>query len=196
MKRLFNTPKKAIISTLCIVAVLAVAVLVYLSRGLIGPTAARDAALADAGIAASDISALQVGLDHENGTLCYEVEFYSGGQEFDYRIHAKNGEVLKREISGDPPPSAPSAVSQANSGPSETISGELIDADAAMAIVLVEVGVSEADVTVTKNLRELDDGVPVYEIEFHTSDTEYEYTVNAVDGTVRDKESEPYQAVR
>ena len=52
----------------------------------IGPDQARDAALTHAGISEGQVSGLQVQQDWDDGRLEYEVEFRSGGMEYEYTI--------------------------------------------------------------------------------------------------------------
>lgn len=60
----------------------------------IGDVAAKEAALAHAGIAEADTYDLKVELDTDDGRVHYDVEFKSNGMEYDYDIDAVTGEVL------------------------------------------------------------------------------------------------------
>lgn len=55
---------------------------------------AKEAALKDAGLNKEDVSFLRCELDHDDGTLKYEVEFKKDGVEYEYDIDANTGEVL------------------------------------------------------------------------------------------------------
>ena len=44
---------------------------------------------------------MDVELDEEDGKLVYEVEFKSGGMEYDYEIDAANGTILQQEAERD-----------------------------------------------------------------------------------------------
>lgn len=59
---------------------------------------------------------------------------------------------------------------------------------------LSDAGLSSSDVTFTKSRLDLDDGVYVYEIEFYTASTEYEYEINAATGAIVDKSVEAFQS--
>ena len=63
----------------------------------IGDEAAKAAALAHAGLAAGDVTSLKVELDLNDAVVHYDVEFKSGGKEYDYDIDATSGAVLKSE---------------------------------------------------------------------------------------------------
>ena len=55
---------------------------------------ARDVALQHAGLSANDVKGLRVEFDYDNGRPEYDVEFNSGGYEYDYEIHAETGEII------------------------------------------------------------------------------------------------------
>ena len=59
---------------------------------------ARDIALNHAGLAVSDVTALRVEFDRDDGRREYEVEFRNGFYEYDYEINALTGEIHKSEI--------------------------------------------------------------------------------------------------
>lgn len=67
----------------------------------IGAQAAKAAALKHAGLSESQVQQLQVEWDNENGRAVYEVEFKSGGMEYEYVIDAATGAVLDHETERD-----------------------------------------------------------------------------------------------
>lgn len=67
----------------------------------IGAQAAKAAALKHAGLSESQVRELQAEWDSENGRAVYEVEFKSGGMEYDYVIDAATGAVLDHEVERD-----------------------------------------------------------------------------------------------
>ncbi len=64
----------------------------------------------------------------------------------------------------------------------------------AKAIALADAGLTEADVTYTAEGQDTDNGVAVYEIDFFTTDTEYDYEIRISDGTVLSKSTEAFIA--
>lgn len=60
-----------------------------------------------------------------------------------------------------------------------------ITLERAKEIALERAGLSEADVTFTRERLEVDDGVREYDIEFYTSAAEYSADISAADGTIR-----------
>ena len=67
------------------------------STPAISASQAEQAALAHAGLSASQVTELQVELD-EDGRAYYEVEFKQGAVEYSYEIDASTGAVLKAEV--------------------------------------------------------------------------------------------------
>lgn len=62
---------------------------------------AKMAALNHAGLTASQVTHLKAELDREGGKLVYEIEFKSGGHEYEYVIDAATGAVIKSEKEHD-----------------------------------------------------------------------------------------------
>lgn len=83
---------------------------------------------------------------------------------------------------------AESNESQQNTGQSGQSGNEQISLDDAKNAALADAGVSASDVTYTKEKLDYEDGIAVYDIEFLADGVEYEYTVNAVDGTVVERD--------
>jgi hypothetical protein len=66
-------------------------------KAYIGEDKAAEAALSEAGLERSLVSGLKCEMDFDNGVMVYEVEFISGGVEYEYEIDAVTGEVVKSE---------------------------------------------------------------------------------------------------
>ena len=58
---------------------------------------AKAAALQHAGIAEADTTELKVELDTDDAVVHFDVDFKSGGKEYDYDIDAVTGEVLRAD---------------------------------------------------------------------------------------------------
>lgn len=65
------------------------------SRAQITPDDAKRIALEHAGVSPGSIHKLQIKRDHEHGRSIYEVEFKSGGYEYEYDIDASTGSIIK-----------------------------------------------------------------------------------------------------
>jgi len=89
------------IIALIIVCVLAVSFTGCLSKDLIGENAAKQKALSHAGASEENVKFSRVELDGDMGRTVYEVEFYSGNMEYDYKIDAKTGDVIEYEADSE-----------------------------------------------------------------------------------------------
>lgn len=71
--------------------------------------------------------------------------------------------------------------------------GQVGTMDSAKAIALADAGLTEAEVTFTKEKLDWDNGLAVYDIEFYTADREYEYEINAATGAIMERNGEAFQ---
>lgn len=93
---------------------------------------------------------------------------------------------------GTPPSSAEAPSQPMEAGTDDRQPPREISLDEARKAALADAGLSEAEVTFTKGKLENDGGIRVYDIEFYTSGAEYDYEIDACDGTVYEKETETY----
>lgn len=175
------------------------------SDGQVTLDAAKTAALTDAGLTAADVTYTKEALDYEDGVAVYEIEFYTSAHEYEYEIHAASGTVHSRCVE-------PCVTGTEHHGKHHRedhrencsddycssywcdychnggIAGTDIGAEEAKNAALNHAGLSAEDVTFTKAELDWEDGAAVYEIEFISGITEYEYKVNASDGTILEYE--------
>ncbi len=152
-------------------------------KAYIGEAAAKAAALAHAGVSESDITRYEVDIDTERGVLVYEIDFTAGGYEYEYDINALTGEVVKNSRERDKDSRAPSQDSAQPQGGTLNVSGTITE-DEAKSAALSHAGLDESSVRYIKAELDYDDGVLVYEVEFVSGRTEYEYEIDAASGTV------------
>ena len=69
-----------------------------LGKIYIGRDAAKSAALAHAKVSAGEVRFTQVRIDYENGEAVYVLNFYTSAREYAYKIDARTGAVLSREM--------------------------------------------------------------------------------------------------
>ena len=213
MKKLFSTPKKAIILVICIVVVMIAAGVMAFNSALITKAEAKSIALKDAGLSEAEASALRVRFEFDDGRFQYEVDFYNNGTEYEYLIQAKNGEIIAKDIDGkgngnpdmQDAGNQPSADENSSVQPREdaenqpaangnnTAQPQEDSLDEAKAAALKDAGLSESDVTFKKTELDHSHGTQVYDIEFYTSDTKYDYEIDASNGTVLEKNIEQFQ---
>lgn len=187
IKKLFQTPKKAAITIICIIAIVAAvgiggafAAGAIAQSSSIGEDHAKNFAFADAGVDPASAQNVRVEFDYERGQFVYEVEFVADGVEYEYRIKASDGSVVKKEVD----------LADENGIPSGSKVGATISIDEAKNIAITDAGLTASEVTITKAKLDKDDGVAVYEIEFYTDTNEYEYEINASTGKVHSKDVE------
>ena len=186
------------------------------ANNAIGLDKGVNVALQDAGFKSEEVTNLTAHYDNDDGVATYEVNFVANGFEYEYQIKAADGAIIEanREtaevpvIKGseikfeDPAPQVqnePAEVQepvqnkpaeqpkQQEQKPAEPAS-KYIGVDKAKSIALSDAGVKSSEATFTKAKLDKDDGVAVYEIEFFSGNTEYEYEINATSGNIRDKD--------
>lgn len=197
---------------------------VVIKNAFIGNDEAKKIALKDAELDESDVSGLRSKLEFDDGRFCYDVDFYSDGTEYEYSIQAKDGDIISRDIDGDVTKktntedshsddkyliasSAADREVRANSDaaePTHTIRdsaadssnvSEVISEEDAKSAALNDANLTEAEVTFTKIKLDTEDFVKVYDVEFYTADSEYDYEINASDGTVKEKSVEIFRVI-
>lgn len=157
----------------------------------IGESAAKTAALNHAGVKESSTKYCNAWLEWDDGRPeCYEVEFMVNNTRYEYKIALTSATVLESEQETYSNSSTSTGTST-SSGTTSSSSSADIGESAAKAAALKHAGLSESQVTGMKVQRDRDDGRLEYEIEFWSGSTEYDYTINAADGTVlgADKET-------
>ena len=148
------------------------------AKTVIGKDKAKAIALDHAGVASSKASNVKVEYDKEDQE--YEVDFRSGDYEYDYTIAAYSGKVLKHDKEYDPIEVKPKATEPK---PTEA-KAEHIGKEKAKSIALKHAGFSAGDVTGLQVEYDKDDGVPVYEVEFHKDRMEYSYEIHGTSGKI------------
>lgn len=143
---------------------------------------AQEIALQHAGLTKDQVTGLKVEYDYDDGVPEYDVEFYCNGTEYDYKIHAKTGEILKVEKDAEP-----ASVSYP---PATQPTAEKLTAEQAKEIALKHAGLTKDQVTRLKAEYDYDDGRPEYDVEFHYNGWEYDYEIHAQTGKILDWDKE------
>ena len=117
-------------------------------------------------------------LDRDDGRLHYDIDFVTDDTEYDYEIDASTGNIISKQAETFGGTGGNSGTSGANTG-----SGN-ITIEEAQSIALSHAGVSAADARFTKTKLDYDDGISKYEIEFVVGTYEYDYEINAANGTI------------
>ena len=144
----------------------------------IGKEKAQQIAYADAKVTAEDVIFCDpITLDIENGVVVYDVEFFTAQYEYDYKINATTGAIVKKDF---PDPTVRPSQQQ----------GDLIGMEKAKTIACAYYGFSVDEVRFTKTKSDFDDGYRTYEVEFVVDKTEYEVEIDAVTGDIISAETE------
>lgn len=77
-----------------------------------------------------------------------------------------------------------------NNGAAQTDSKNNISEDEAKTIALSDAGVKESDLTNIRITQDQDDGVSVYDVEFYIGNKEYDYEIDASNGTIRSQDTD------
>ncbi len=197
IKEYFNNPKKVILSVIILFVICGIvffAANAILNQVLIGKKEAKKIALMDAGISADDVSRISIDLDFDHGSFEYEVEFYSKGNEYEYTIDGKSGEIISKDTDYSKSVQNPSQHQEwQNDQQTQPLADHnTISLDLAKEKALESAGLSNTEVTYTKTKLDRDDGILIYEIEFYSTQAEYEYEINAINGEVVSMETNPY----
>lgn len=191
-KNLFSTPKKTALTIACmgvILVTLGICIVVYAagSRGpepssAIGGEAAQNYAFADAGVDPVSAQAVKVKYERFQGSFAYEVEFIAGDTEYEYKIDAEDGSVLKKE-------------SKTVKGPGNSLPAAAgVTLEEAREIALADAGLTREQVTFTEAKSDTEGGFPVHELEFYSGNMAYDYEINAVTGAIYSKKTTTYAA--
>ena len=133
--------------------------------------------------------------------MVYEVEFKSGGYEYDYDINALTGDIVKhsKEKNDDYTAVQTPSENQSQQSNDKNSSGSFSDnaqsqaeisADKAKEIALSHAAVAAADAAYIKAELDYDDGRLIYDIEFVAKNIEYEYEIDAGSGKIIDFDKE------
>ncbi len=128
---------------------------------------ARQAALDHAGLTAGQVTFTEQKADFEDGLSVFDVEFFAQGAAYDYEIDAATGDVLAFD-----------------NDLTDGAEGEPVNAEQALAIALLQAGLTADEVRVNKTEPDHEDGRQVFEIEFRHGGMEYECEVDAATGRI------------
>lgn len=190
-KEMFSTPKKAAVAVACLLVILATVGIcigiVYAGsanssaeNSSIGGESAQNFAFADAGVDPVSAQAVRVKFERFQGEFVYEVEFIAGNTEYEYKINAADGSVVKKE-------------SKTVKGPESTdLLPSTVTLESARETALADAGVSREQVTFTEVEEDREGVVPVYEFKFYAGNVEYEYEINGQTGAIYSKKTTTY----
>lgn len=166
----------------------------------------------DAGVSDDEIFNLEVKLDEEAGVRVYEIDFDTAAMEYEYDIAVSDGKIVDRKteqqdnlppkLTATPKPTTPAvatpkptatvAATSKPSTPKPTAPAQTaeITKEDALAIAKKDAGVSDDEIFNLEVKLDSEDGIRVYEIEFDTTETEYEYDIAVSDGRIINRKTE------
>lgn len=164
----------------------------------IGQEEAEKIAFQDAGIQKTDTSRLRVSRELDDGRKSYEIEFDAGNKEYSYEIQASDGTILSSDVetiqqniqtenqqAAQNPQTAetqqPAENQQTTEAPaSQTPTPAVSEADAKKAALDRVPGAAEQDLRME---LEYDDGRYIYEGDIYYQQKEYEFEIDANNGS-------------
>ena len=162
----------ALLATLLIVGVSAGLLWQHFWNNSISLDEAKEIVLQDAGLTETQVANLSTALENEDGEMVYSVEFRVGSTEYDYTVDAVKGVILQKE------------TEQAAGAEPHTQVTENLTIQQVTDIVLRHAGLTEDQVDRMSISPDNEGGIPVFEVEFISDGTEYEYEVNAITGHI------------
>jgi uncharacterized membrane protein YkoI len=181
------------------------------AAGDVTETEAASIAMEHAGVKEDDALSLRVSQEEEDGVAVYNVEFATADRRYHCDVVRSSGEVLNyaynavtsgddqaddgaaAQTSGAQESSASAAQTDdasASSAQQSTASSGAIDEAQARSIALEHAGVAESDAKFYRVERDNDDGRAVYEVEFYSGNTEYDYEISAETGEILSYDSD------
>lgn len=179
--------------------------------GDVTETEAASIAMEHAGVKEDDALSLRVSQEEEDGVAVYDVEFATVDRRYHCDVVRSSGEVLNfsynavtsgddqaddgaaAQTSGTQESSASAAQTDdasAADAQQSTASSGAIDEAQARSIALEHAGVAESDAKFYRVERDSNDGRAVYEVEFYSGNTEYDYEISAETGEILSYDSD------
>ena len=148
---------------------------------------ARQIALKDAGLNASQVKFTKAEKDNDDGVVSYEFEFYSDSHDYEYDIRESDGKIISREI--EKLSNSNKRTIRTSNNSNKASSNKNLTLEEARQIALRDAGLNASQVKFTKAEKDNDDGVISYEFEFHSNSHDYEYDIS-IDGKILSREIE------
>lgn len=178
-----NSPARIALFAVCCVLVIGIVAFSAIQAGAgvntnktLGMDKGVNIALNDAGLRAEEVSNLSAHYDTEDGVPVYEVSFSSGGFAYEYQIKASDGTILEADRDAQ-------KQTKTTDTPAAGSENKITKAKA-KEIALAHAGVSASKATFVQAKLDSEDGVQVYEVEFYSGSTEYDYEINAKTGEI------------
>ena len=148
---------------------------------------AQEIALKHAKLTSDQVSFIKTDTELENGIEVYNIEFSYENKEYDYKINSSNGEIIEYDSDIEDYDITQQQTTKENKSSTpnnQNSNNSKITVEKAKEISLKHANLKDNQVVFDKTEMDYDNGVQVYDIEFHYNNIEYNYEIDANTGNI------------
>lgn len=148
---------------------------------------AQEIALKHAKLTSDQVSFIKIDTELENGIEVYNIEFSYENKEYDYKINSANGEIVEYDSDIEDYDITQQQATKENKSVTpnnQNSNNSKITVEKAKEISLKHANLKDNQVVFDKTEMDYDNGVQVYDIEFHYNNIEYNYEIDANTGNI------------
>lgn len=148
---------------------------------------AQEIALKHAKLTSDQVSFIKTDTELENGIEVYNIEFSYENKEYDYKINSANGEIVEYDSDIEDYDITQQQATKGNKSVTpnnQNSNNSKITVEKAKEISLKHANLKDNQVIFNKTEMDYDNGVQVYDIEFHYNNIEYNYEIDANTGNI------------
>lgn len=148
---------------------------------------AQEIALKHAKLTSDQVSFIKIDTELENGIEVYNIEFSYENKEYDYKINSSNGEIIEYDSDIEDYDITQQQATKENKSVTpnnQNSNNSKITVEKAKEISLKHANLKDNQVVFDKTEMDYDNGVQVYDIEFHYNNIEYNYEIDANTGNI------------
>lgn len=148
---------------------------------------AQEIALKHAKLTSDQVSFIKTDTELENGIEVYNIEFSYENKEYDYKINSANGEIVEYDSDIEDYDITQQQATKENKSVTpnnQNSNNSKITVEKAKEISLKHANLKDNQVVFDKTEMDYDNGVQVYDIEFHYNNVEYNYEIDASTGNI------------
>ena len=148
---------------------------------------AQEIALKHAKLTSDQVSFIKTDTELENGIEVYNIEFSYENKEYDYKINSANGEIVEHDSDIEEYDITQQQATKENKSVTpnnQNSNNSKITVEKAKEISLKHANLKDNQVVFDKTEMDYDNGVQVYDIEFHYNNIEYNYEIDANTGNI------------
>ena len=148
---------------------------------------AQEIALKHAKLTSDQASFIKTDTELENGIEVYNIEFSYENKEYDYKINSANGEIVEYDSDIEDYDITQQQATKENKSVTpnnQNSNNSKITVEKAKEISLKHANLKDNQVVFDKTEMDYDNGVQVYDIEFHYNNIEYNYEIDANTGNI------------